>query len=90
MATVSLKGKNVGTTWIAPYRLDITDALKDGENTLEVKVVNVWRNRITGDKRLPQEHRTTYIKVDAVSPGEEIIPSGLLGPVSILVNTQVP
>ena len=85
IATVSLNGKNIGTTWMAPYRLNITDAIKEGENSLEVKVVNVWRNRLTGDKLLPEEKRTTYILVDNISPVEALISSGLMGDVVLQV-----
>ena len=85
MATVSVNGKNVGTTWMAPYRLKITDAVKSGENRLDVKVVNVWRNRITGDNKLAKEKRTTLILVDQVSPKEALIPSGLMGDVVLQV-----
>ncbi len=85
MATVTLNGKEVGTTWMAPYRLSITNALKEGVNTLEIKVVNVWRNRITGDKTLPEEERTTSVLIDNITPEEELISSGLLGPVTIQV-----
>jgi hypothetical protein len=85
MATVTLNGKDVGTTWMAPYRLTITDALKEGENILEIKVANVWRNRLTGDKLLPEEERTTSVLVDNITPEEELISSGLIGPVSIQV-----
>lgn len=86
MATVTLNGTKVGTTWMAPYRLTITDAVKEGENTLEVKVVNVWRNRITGDKTLPESERTTSVLIDNITPEEELISSGLLGPVTILAQ----
>jgi hypothetical protein len=87
MATVTLNGKNVGTTWMAPYRLKITNSLKEGENTLEIKVVNVWRNRITGDKTLPEEEQTSSVLIDNITPDEKLITSGLLGPVTIqLVN----
>lgn len=85
MATVTLNGEEVGTTWLAPYRLTITDTLKEGENVLEIKVVNVWRNRLTGDKHLPDEERTTSVLVDNITPEEELISSGLIGPVSIQV-----
>ena len=85
MATVTLNGKDVGTSWIAPYRLNITDALQEGENKLEIKVVNVWRNRLTGDKALPLEERTTSVLVDLITPAEEMISSGLIGPVTIRV-----
>ncbi len=85
MATVTLNGKEVGTTWMAPYRLNISDAVKEGENTLQVKVVNVWRNRLTGDKIVPEEKRTTTVLIDNITPEEALISSGLMGPVSIQV-----
>ncbi|MFT5725778.1 MAG: hypothetical protein ACI9JN_002907, partial [Bacteroidia bacterium] len=85
MATLTLNGKNVGTSWMAPYRLNITDALQEGENKLEIKVVNVWRNRLTGDKTLPEEQRTTSVLVDNITRAEEMISSGLMGPVTIQV-----
>ncbi|KKK53998.1 hypothetical protein LCGC14_3089170, partial [marine sediment metagenome] len=83
MATLTLNGKEVGTTWMDPHRLNVTEAIKEGENKLEVKVVNVWRNRITGDQKLNKEERTTWLLVDNVTPEEELIPSGLMGKVSL-------
>jgi len=88
MATVAINGKEVGTTWIAPYKLNISDALKEGNNTIKIEVVNVFRNRITGDKQLPKEARSTWLLVDSVTPQEELVPSGLLGPVSLQKITK--
>ena len=85
MATVTLNDINIGTSWMAPYRLNITDAVQEGENKLEIKVVNVWRNRLTGDKTLPLEERTTSVLVDNITRKEEMISSGLIGPVTIQV-----
>ncbi|WP_299665966.1 glycosyl hydrolase [uncultured Polaribacter sp.] len=85
MASVKINGIDIGTTWIAPFQLKANDAIKDGENTIEVEVVNVWRNRLTGDKTLPKDQRTTWVNVDAVKPQEELISSGLLGPVTIQI-----
>lgn len=48
-------------------------------------MVNVWRNRLTGDKTLPEDQRTTWVNVDGITPEEELIPSGLLGPVTVQV-----
>lgn len=54
-ATVTLNDKTVGTVWKKPYRLDITDYLVDGENTLSVKVANLWSNRLIGDEQYPDK-----------------------------------
>jgi len=88
MATITLNGKNMGTTWMAPYRLTISDALKEGENVLEIEVVNVWRNRLTGDNLLSELERTTSVLVDRTTPKEELISSGLMGPVSLQVVNE--
>lgn len=55
MAEVTLNGKSLGILWKPPYRVDVSDTLKDGENTLEVKVVNLWINRMIGDEQLPED-----------------------------------
>ena len=85
MASVKINGDDIGTTWIAPFKLNTKDALNEGENTIEIEVVNVWRNRLTGDKTLPESERTTWVNVDGITPKEELIPSGLLGPVTIQI-----
>jgi hypothetical protein len=39
--------------WKEPFRLDVTDAVKGaGTIELEIKVTNLWPNRIIGDDRL--------------------------------------
>lgn len=52
MAEVKLNDKNLGILWKPPYRVDVTDKVKSGSNTLEVKVVNLWINRQIGDEQL--------------------------------------
>jgi len=85
MAQVSLNGEDLGVTWMAPYRLQTKDHLLAGVNQLEVEVVNVWRNRMVGDMDLPEADRFTTYTVADLRQGEELIPSGLMGPVTLEV-----
>lgn len=54
IAEVSVNGKNLGILWKRPYTVDITKAIKTGVNNLEVKVTNLWPNRLIGDEQVPE------------------------------------
>ncbi|MBR4170734.1 MAG: hypothetical protein IKR48_03695, partial [Kiritimatiellae bacterium] len=56
-AAVTVNGKTFPVLWKPPYRVDITDALdaKADAFTLEVKVTNLWPNRLIGDDALPPD-----------------------------------
>lgn len=53
IARVRLNGKDCGIAWKPPYRVDISSALREGKNSLEIDVVNTWVNRLIGDEQLP-------------------------------------
>ena len=55
MAEVKLNGKDLGILWKRPYHVDITDVVKEGHNTLEVRVVSLPINRMLGDELLPED-----------------------------------
>jgi hypothetical protein len=89
IAKVILNGQDLGILWTPPFQADITGALKEGENVLEVEVVNSWRNRLIGDKDLPQEKRLTKTNI-TVRNDWKMQESGLLGPVQILTEREAP
>jgi hypothetical protein len=82
IAKISLNGIDLGGCWTPPYQVDITKALKPGENKLEIKVVNTWVNRLLGDALLPAGQRKTTV-VLGPDQGAGLESSGLLGPVKI-------
>jgi len=59
MATVKLNGKDFGTLWKPPFRVDVGTVLTDGENVIEIEVVNLWTNRMIGDEQLPEDSERT-------------------------------
>ena len=84
IASVRLNGKLLRTLWSAPFKLDVTSALKPGTNQLEVEVTNTWRNRLAYDSTHPEPQRKTWT---ISGPGPvPLIPAGLLGPVILRVG----
>jgi hypothetical protein len=55
LAAVSVNGKRLGVLWTTPWRIDISAAVRAGENRLEVSVTNVWANRLIGDEKEPSD-----------------------------------
>jgi hypothetical protein len=56
LAEVRINGRGLGTLWKPPYRVDVTEAVRPGDNQLEVLVTNLWPNRLIGDEYLPAEN----------------------------------
>lgn len=90
IAVVKVNGKDCGTLWHAPYEVDVTDALQANTNELEIRVVNLWPNRIIGDLRSPGEKPFTFCQTQLFSAKDALLPSGLLGPVEVRVRSDLP
>lgn len=55
LCEVWLNGRYLGILWKPPYQVDITSAARAGENRLEVRVTNLWVNRLIGDEQHPDD-----------------------------------
>lgn len=84
MAKVKVNGKDVGGVWTSPYQLDISTAVKSGNNEIEISVVNNWMNRLIGDQQVSEENRPTWSQEIPYNKDSPLQPSGLMGPVRIL------
>ena len=83
LAEVYVNGEYCGAAWKEPYKVDISQAVKAGVNTLEVKVANVWVNRLIGDEQ-PGATRIGWTDSQGFNGSEPLVPAGLLGPVKIV------
>ena len=112
LATVVVNGREFPVCWRPPFRVDVTDALKSGRNELEVRVTNLWVNRLIGDEEKAPDVKwngprlaeiPAWVKEGKASPtgrntfttwrhwrkGDPLLPSGLLGPVELVVENLV-
>ena len=113
MAQVMMNGKDLGLLWKPPYTADVTKLLKLGQNEIEIKVTNLWPNRMIGDEQLPDDSvrapggtliggwpqwlldgkpsptgRLTFTSWRMWKKDDVLLPSGLIGPVTIKVGYQ--
>jgi hypothetical protein len=87
LAEVRVNGALVGTVWHTPYRLDIGSAVRAGNNRLEVRVANLWANRLIGDMQ-PGATKITYTAAPTYTAKAPLRPSGLIGPVTLMTTGQ--
>ncbi len=90
LAEVIVNGKSLGIVWKKPFRVDVTTALKTGENKIEIKVTNLWVNRLIGDAQPNVTNKITYTTMPFYQASSKLQPSGLLGPVNIISEITNP
>ena len=82
IAVVKVNGKTLRTLWCAPFSLDISEALIEGENELVVEVTSTWFNRLVYDAAQPKKNRKTWT-IAGPSANNALRESGLMGPVTL-------
>jgi len=88
IADVTINGKPVGILWKKPFRANISSVIKPGKNRLEIKVTNLWVNRIIGDAQTNALKKYTYATWSFFDANSPLLASGLLGPVKVLSIIQ--
>jgi hypothetical protein len=91
VAEVFINEKPVGIVWTKPFQINIQDYVKEGENQIEIKITNMWINRLTGDINLPVGEkfcRTNRPDITNTNLGigdetYRVQRAGLIGPVTI-------
>lgn len=90
IAKITINGIEKGIVWTPPFRVNISQELREGENKLEIEVVNSWYNRVAGDQIFPdkKQYTSTNIRLNYDFRGRPtktipLEPSGLLAPVTI-------
>jgi len=94
LGQVKLNGRHLDILWKPPYRIDITEAARPGQNKLEIEITNTWANRLVGDTKLSPDKR--FCKTNITYSGTPGIawkniplrPSGLFGPVQLIPAIQ--
>ncbi|HEX7980071.1 MAG TPA: glycosyl hydrolase [Gemmatimonadaceae bacterium] len=89
IADVRVNGRFVGFAWRPPFRVDVTDAVTSGANTIEIRVSNLWPNRLIGDKQPGVDRKYAFAIFDPFRADSPLLPSGLLGPVRLLRASTV-
>ncbi len=89
IAEITVNGQAVGgILWKTPFKADITTALRPGKNRLEIKVTNLWPNRLIGDQQSPDAPRYTFTVYRPYRKDSPLLASGLLGPVTLSATTH--
>lgn len=82
IAEVTVNGRSAGYAWHKPYRVNLSGVVRRGSNRLEVKVANLWVNRLIGDAQ-PDATKVTWTAIPTYRADAPLRPSGLIGPVTL-------
>jgi len=86
VAEISVNGRSLGILWKPPFRIDIKDILKVGMNYIEIKVTNLWPNRMIGDLQPGVTKPFTFALIKPFEKDSPLLESGLLGPVKVYMS----
>ena len=86
LAHIRVNDIDCGYVWTAPYEVDISHAIKESENKIEIEVVNTWANALRGSDIGNPPFDGIWTNAKYRMKTTELLPAGLLGPVVIKIN----
>ena len=86
LARVRVNGKDCGIAWTAPYEVEITDAVKKGNNKIEIEVVNTWHNALRGADQGKAPYNGIWTNAKYRAEGDALLPAGLLAQPQIRIE----
>lgn len=84
LATVRINGQDCGTVWTAPLRVEITEAIKKGENAIEIEVANTWANAIKRADKGKAPFKGIWTNGKYRMKEDVLLEAGLMGPLHII------
>ena len=84
LARIWVNEKEAAIVWCSPWEADITEYVREGENSLKIEVVNSLMNRMIGDASLPQDKRYTYAYPEIATSTDKLVPSGIIDEVLLV------
>ena len=88
IAHVWVNGKDCGIAWTAPYEVEITGALKKGNNKIEIEVVNTWHNALRGADQGKAPYNGIWTNAKYRTKGDALLPAGLIESPVILTTVK--
>jgi hypothetical protein len=88
IAEVRINGRKAAVLWTAPYRINITEYLKAGDNEIEIEVTNTWINRLALDASLPESEWKTWT-IQGPKAKSPVKLAGLEGPVQLRIGKRL-
>ncbi len=82
IAEITINGQTLRPMWCQPYSADIAEYVKQGDNTLQVKVTSTWFNRLVFDASQPETERKTWT-ISGPKATAKLRKTGLMGPVTL-------
>jgi len=66
LAEVFVNGQPLGILWKPPFRVELSGVVRPGKNRVEIKVTNLWPNRLIGDEQLPPDTEWDGIQIKRI------------------------